>query len=55
MRLPWVLGGPEALDAVAEQLGGAEGIVLITDADISRADEIRKWLEGYGVDPGEAE
>lgn len=54
-KLVQLFGGPEILDAVADQLGSARGIVLITGADASREDEMRRWLEGYGVDPGEAE
>ena len=29
--------------------------VRLTGADASREDEMRRWLEGYGVDPGESE
>ncbi len=54
-KLVQLFGGPEVLDAVAHQLGSARGIVLITGADASREDEVRRWLESYGVDPGEME
>jgi 5-methyltetrahydrofolate--homocysteine methyltransferase len=44
-----IFGGPRELDALADQLGTAEGIVLIGSGDIKDEKEIRTWLKKYGA------
>ncbi len=51
-KLIQVLGGPRELDAVAEQLGSAKGIVLLMGAPVSKEREVREFLERYGVEAG---
>jgi hypothetical protein len=50
-KLIQLWGGPEILDAVAEQIGGAEGIVLIGGGELKHEDAWRACLKKYGVAP----
>jgi len=45
-----IFGGPRELDALAEQLGSAEGIILIGGADQKQEKEITAWLRKYGAE-----
>ncbi|MHC4248990.1 MAG: hypothetical protein ACYS9X_07675 [Planctomycetota bacterium] len=51
-KLMQVLGGPRELDAVAEQLGEAKGIIMRVGAPVSKEREMREFLARYGVEAG---
>lgn len=40
--------GYKGLDVIAEQLGSADGIVMVADADYSEIDDARDFLKRYG-------
>jgi hypothetical protein len=46
-KLVHLLGGMETLDRLAERLGSPEGIVLITEVDVSRRGEVEEFLKRY--------
>ena len=48
-KLIQVLGNLDTLDAVVEQLGSGEGIVLICSAPASREEEVKDRLKKYGA------
>ncbi len=49
-KLIQLYGGIDLLDTVAEQIGTAEGIILIGCENISRETEIRVLLARYGAE-----
>jgi 5-methyltetrahydrofolate--homocysteine methyltransferase len=48
-KLIQIFGGPRELDTIAQQLGSAEGIILIGSAEMSKTREITEWLRKYGA------
>lgn len=50
-KLIQISGGPEVIDTIAGQLGSAEGLILITVADIGQEPVMRELLTRYGVSP----
>jgi 5-methyltetrahydrofolate--homocysteine methyltransferase len=48
-KLIQLWGGPRVLDTVAEQVGTAEGIIVIGGAPMEEREEIIEWMAGYGV------
>ena len=48
-KLVQLFGPPAVLDAVVEQVGSGEGIILITTVDPARRQETRAWLKRYGA------
>ena len=49
-KLVQLFGPPEVLDAVVDQVGSPEGIILFTSFDASKESEARAWLKRYGAE-----
>lgn len=49
-KLVQIWGAPEVLDTIAEQVGSAEGIILITQFSATQKQEARAFLKRYGAE-----
>ena len=49
-KLVQLFGPPEVLDAVVEQVGSPEGLILFTWSDPAKEKETRAWLKRYGAE-----